>query len=199
MYVAVKDSIFQPSSALRHATENSHLIGSSGKAIVASITDRGPSHNVRHGQTQLASISTFQRHNLDMVVGINTCPGNSWANPTQRIMSVLNLALSGVSLSREEMSKEKDKLIKTPANMKEMRAAAEKNPDIKVVINDSLQKPLSILNNRFSQLSLKGSQFQILPPASDEQIHEQFLAVHEIDESIKVDETLEERKAAGMV
>ena len=172
MYVAVKDSISQPSSALRHATENSHLIGSSGKAIVASITDRGPSHN---------------------------CPGNSWANPTQRIMSVLNLALSGVSLSREEMSKEKEELIKTPTNMKEMRAAAEKNPDVKVVINDSLQKPLSILNNRFSQLSLKGSQFQILPPASDEQIHEQFLAVHEIDESIKVDETLEERKAAGMV
>ena len=134
-----------------------------------------------------------------MVVGINTCPGNSWANPTERIMSVLNLALSGVSLSREEMSKEKEELIKTPTNMKEMRAAAEKNPDVKAVINDSLQKPLSILNNRFSQLSLKGSQFQILPPASDEQIHEQFLAVHEIDESIKVDETLEERKAAGMV
>lgn len=147
MYVAVKDSISQPSSALRHATENSHLIGSSGKAIVASITDRGQNHNVRHGQTQLASISTFQRHNLDMVVGINTCPGNSWANPTERIMSVLNLALSGVSLSREEMSKGKEELIKTPTNMKEMRAAAEKNPDVKVVINDSLQKPLSILNN----------------------------------------------------
>ena len=49
MYVAVKDSIFQPSSALRHATENSHLIGSSGKAIVASITDGGSNHNVRHG------------------------------------------------------------------------------------------------------------------------------------------------------
>lgn len=95
------------------------------------------------------------------------------------------------------MSKEKEELIETPTNMKEMRAAAEKNPDVKAVINDSLQKPLSILNNRFSQL--KGSQFQILPPASDEQIHEQFLAVHEIDESIKVDETLEERKAAGMV
>ena len=105
--------------------------------------------NVHHGQTQLASISTFQRHNLDMVVGINTCPGNSWANPTER-MSVLNLALNGVSLSREEMSKEKEELIKTPSNMKEMRAAAEKNPDVKAVINDSLQKPLSILNNRFS-------------------------------------------------
>ena len=189
MYVAVKDSIFQPSSALRHATENSHLIGSSGKAIVASITDGGPDHNVRHGQTQLASISTFQRHNLVMVVGVNPCPGNSWANPTERIMSVLNLALNGVSLSREEMSKEKEELIKTPTNMKEMRTAAEKNPDVKAVINDSLQKPLSILNNRFSRLPLKGSQFQILPPASDEQIHEQFLAVHEIDESIKVDET----------
>ena len=104
-------------------------------------------------------------------------------------MSVLNLALNGVSLSREEMSKEKEGLIKTPTNMKEMRAAAENNHDVKAVIKDSLQKPLSILNNQFSRLSLKGCQFQILPPTSDEQIQEQFLPIHEIDESIKVDET----------
>ena len=75
----------QFSSHLQHSDmqQNSHLIGSSGKAIVASITDGGSNHNVRHGQTQLASIPTFQGHNLDMVVRINTCPGNSWANPTE--------------------------------------------------------------------------------------------------------------------
>lgn len=181
--------MFQPSSALRHAAENSRLISSSGKAVVASIADGGPDHNVRHGQAQLAHISTFQKHDLDMSVAINTCPGNSWANPTERIMSLLNLALNGVSLSRVEMSKENEALIKSPSNMKEMRAAAEKNPDVKSVVRDSLQKPVSIINDRFRRLSLKGTQFQILPSVSDEQITGQFRMVHEIDESIKVDET----------
>ena len=77
VYVAVKDSIFQSSSALRHVAESSPVVEESGVPILASVADGGPDHNVRHGQTQVALISSFQRHNLDMLVAINTCPGNS--------------------------------------------------------------------------------------------------------------------------
>ena len=82
------DSIFQSSSALRHAAESSPEVEESGVPILASVADGGPDHNVRHGQTQVALISSFQRHNLDMLVAINTCPGNSWANPPERVMSL---------------------------------------------------------------------------------------------------------------
>lgn len=63
-----------------------------------------------------------------MLLAINTCPGNSWSNPTERIMSILNVGLYGVSLAREEMPAESEKLIKAYSTMKEIRAADGKNP-----------------------------------------------------------------------
>ena len=73
------------------------------------MADGGPDHNVRHGQTQVALISSFQRYNRDMLVAINTCPGNSWANPPERIMSILNIALYEISLARDEMDSGNEK------------------------------------------------------------------------------------------
>lgn len=46
MYVAVKDSIFQSSSALRHAAESSPVVEESEASILASVADGGPDHNV---------------------------------------------------------------------------------------------------------------------------------------------------------
>ena len=59
VYVAVKDSIFQRSSALRHAAESSPVVEKSGPCILASVAHGGPDQNVRHRQTQLAFISSF--------------------------------------------------------------------------------------------------------------------------------------------
>ena len=77
MYVAVKDSIFQRSSALQNAAESSPVVEESGPCTLASVAHSGPDHSVRHGQTQIALISSFPRYDLDMLVAINTCPGNS--------------------------------------------------------------------------------------------------------------------------
>ena len=72
--------------------------------ILANVADGGPDHNLRYGRTQVALVSSFQRHiNLVMLVVMNTCPGNSWTNAHDRTMSILNKALYGVSLARDEM------------------------------------------------------------------------------------------------
>lgn len=39
-----------------------------------------------------------------MLVGVRTPPMNSWKNPPERIMSILNLALQSVGLMRKEQS-----------------------------------------------------------------------------------------------
>ena len=72
VYMAVKDSIFQSSSALRHAAEISPVVEEFGVLILVSVADGGPDHNVQHGQTKVALILSFQHHNLDMLVAINT-------------------------------------------------------------------------------------------------------------------------------
>ena len=43
---------------------------------------------------------------LDMIVALRTAPGNSWANPVERIMSIVNIGLQGVGVMRQKMSDE---------------------------------------------------------------------------------------------
>lgn len=61
VYVGVKCSIFEPSSALRHATELGKIITqrSDNHPILLLYTDGGPDHNNTFVKTQLALIGLF--------------------------------------------------------------------------------------------------------------------------------------------
>ena len=49
--------------------------------------------------------------NLDRLVALRTAPSNSWANPVERIMSIVNIGLQGVGLMRQKMSDDFEKAI----------------------------------------------------------------------------------------
>ena len=53
---------------------------------------------------KLSLIALFRWLNLDMPVALRTAPSNSWANPVERIMSIINIGLQGVGLMRQKMS-----------------------------------------------------------------------------------------------
>lgn len=53
---------------------------------------------------KLSLIALFRWLNLDMLVALRTAPSNSWANPVERIMSIINIGLQGVGLMRRKMS-----------------------------------------------------------------------------------------------
>ena len=53
---------------------------------------------------QIAHISLFIALDLDVLVAERTAPCQSYRNPAERIMSVLNLGLQNVSLSHQRMS-----------------------------------------------------------------------------------------------
>ena len=53
---------------------------------------------------KLSLIALFRVLNLDMLVALRTAPSNSWANPVERIMSIINIGLQGVGLMRQKMS-----------------------------------------------------------------------------------------------
>jgi len=48
-------------------------------------------------------LALFLELDMDTMVVMQTAPTQSWANPVERFMSVLNLGLKGVALAREEM------------------------------------------------------------------------------------------------
>ena len=60
---------------------------------------------------KLALIALFRKLNLDFLVSLRTAPSNSWANPVERIMSIVNIGLQGIGIMRSKMSDEFEKSI----------------------------------------------------------------------------------------
>ena len=74
-------------------------------------TDGGPDHRCTYMSVKLAYISLFLNLDLDVLVALRTAPSNSWANPVERIMSIVNTGLQGIGLMRHKMSEVFEKAI----------------------------------------------------------------------------------------
>ena len=75
-------------------------------------TDGGPVHNSKHTSVTLGLLASFLELDLDTMVVMRTTPTQSWANPVERLMSILKLGLQGVALARQEMPEEYEKIFK---------------------------------------------------------------------------------------
>ena len=80
VHVGTKDSVFQPSSANRHAAELLKLLSQRDekKPILLLYTDGGRDHNVTHISPQISLINVFLKHDLDMPQAVRTPPYHSW-------------------------------------------------------------------------------------------------------------------------
>lgn len=74
-------------------------------------TDGGPDHRVNYLSVKIALIALFRDLNLDILIALRTAPSNSWANPVERVMSIINIGLQGVGVMRRKMSNEFEKLV----------------------------------------------------------------------------------------
>jgi hypothetical protein len=130
VYVCLKDSILQRSTPLRHAVETLEAIRIAGhedcKVLVIK-TDGGPDRNNTFVSVQLAFFALAIELDLDCLILMRTTPGQSYVNPVERVMSVLNLALHGVSLERGHSGTDTEALLKNLNTMKARRLALEPN------------------------------------------------------------------------
>ena len=103
----------QPSSPLRHATEQCKILSTDfpNSSVVLLVSDGGPDHRLTYYSVQVSLLCIFLERNLDMLIAIHTCLYQSWQNIAERIMSTLNLGLQNVALARKEMPEEYEKLI----------------------------------------------------------------------------------------
>lgn len=145
LHVTVKDKVFQPSSAHRHMVESIKILRSVNsedgvnleKPILFVYTDGGPDHRTNFWSVQFAYILLFFALDLDMLIAARTAPSNSYANPAERSMSLLNLALQHCSFQREEMDKSLEFLVKSLSTMKKVREAAKNDGGLKQGLMDS--------------------------------------------------------------
>ena len=75
-------------------------------AAMFMFTDGGPGHNCKHLFVQATLLAMFLLGGMDTLVVLRTAPQQSWTNPAERVMPILNIGLQGCSLSRTEMDRD---------------------------------------------------------------------------------------------
>ena len=132
----------------------------SNKPIECHYHDGGPDHNVRHMRNKLANIAYFRKRDLDFLCSIQTSRQNSWKNPVERIMSIVNIGLCGTGVMRTECPT-CEGILQNTSNMKQIRNLAKANPEV-VEVKDSMNKAKELLKSLFRELKLKYEYFQTL-------------------------------------
>ena len=165
VYVCNKNKIIQPSNPFRHSAEISKILINEGcrdkslscnKSVLLIISDGGPDHRITNGSVQVVLLTLFICLDMDMLIGIaiHTCPYQSWTNPAERVMSILNIALQNVSLQRSKMDDNSEILTKNASNMHMIRQLIEKHPELQPQIDATLKPVQELLSNRFERMKL---------------------------------------------
>uniref|UniRef100_U9UV96 Uncharacterized protein n=1 Tax=Rhizophagus irregularis (strain DAOM 181602 / DAOM 197198 / MUCL 43194) TaxID=747089 RepID=U9UV96_RHIID len=193
VFVSFKDTVFQPSSAIRHTTEFYNAIFTHHlnniPPILCLYTDGGPDHRTIFGSVQISLICLFLHGNFDMLIAMRTAPHHSWTNPAERIMSILNLGLQGVALVRDTMRPESETAFAKLDTLDEIRAAAKTNETLQSDLCKCITRVQQILEGRTERLVLHDESFQYYDPADKTMIDEFFNIILLIDRTLKISET----------
>lgn len=183
----MKDSIFQPSTPFRHAIELKNILDvSEKKPVLFLYTDGGPDHRTTYNSVKLSLIVLFKQLKLEFLVACRTAPGHSWANPAERIMSLLNICFQNTALSREESTSEIEQIIKSCNGMSEIRRKSEKVDGLKDKWIESLKPMMNMLEDRAKRVQLKGKPFNVFQAADDIDVEQTEARVTLIDPTINV-------------
>lgn len=116
------------------------------KPIIVRYTDGGPTF----ASVQLASILEFIALDLDMFIACKCAPHQSYNNPAERMMSLMNLGLQNVSVTRKEMEIWHDMKMKSMRTMSAVRE--NKNEVLISALKESINAPIQIVKDVFSRL-----------------------------------------------
>jgi len=193
VFVGVKDAVFSPSSPLMHSQEVIDIIDQLHhvRPVLAIFTDGGPDHRPTFLSVQLSWIALFRKLDLDMLIAARTAPGQSYINPVERVMSLLNIALYGVSLERTKMDDRYETVLSRCSSMSDIRENANKYyKGLKEAFQESISMPACFVSERFSRLYLKDQQFISKHEGTNtEELKVLFEAVKQIDPNIEITNT----------
>ncbi|XP_060561163.1 uncharacterized protein LOC132720934 [Ruditapes philippinarum] len=165
----INDSVFQSSNPMRHAAVLARLVKNdpSCPKVFLRFTDGGTDHRNTLEHVKCASICLFKELDLDMFVACRCAPGQSFINPAERVMSILNIGLQNCTLSREKSEDAVEDVLKKCNSMDDLR---KKGTDISDQWAQSIEPVRQKVMSRFLRLALKGEPIQVMDPVGDEEI-----------------------------
>ena len=171
--VTLKEASFEPSTPLRHVTELRKILTSRDdiiKPILCIYSDGGPDHRVTYLSVKVSLILLFRALDLDYLLAVQTAPYNSWRNPVERVMATLNIGLQSVGLMRKAGDDAFERLAAACNSLKDLRKAAEKVPQFRNDVIDSVAPVKVLLSQIFQRLQFKGKKVEVSEAATQSDI-----------------------------
>lgn len=168
----VNDSTFESSTPFRHAAS---LVAAQTEAVPGALllfTDGGTDHRNTIEAVKCSLICLFKRLDLDLLIAARCAPGQSWTNPAERVMSILNIALQNCALERARCDEGIEKKLKACGGSRDIRNIGKDNKDVKEAWQSCVRPLQQIISDRFKRLSLKEKQIQARQPVSDNEIQD---------------------------
>lgn len=161
VYVTLKNNLFEASEANKTLAEIMHCLDGCEPNVWLH-ADGGGEHHVGHPTVIAAAISLFRHmhHRVDRLVKTRGCPYHSYLHEVERVMSILNLALYGVSMERPLIKQEDfpgmEECFVSSKTTSDLRAAGKRYPQLVKGLEEALSPMYDMLYERFEQLDLKG-------------------------------------------
>ena len=104
VHVGIKDSIFEQSNCLRHVVELLSVLRKENdelQPILTIFSDGGGDHNIKFLYNQCMLLALFKLGDFDVLNAGRCAPAQSYINPAERAMSLLNIGLQGMAIERD--------------------------------------------------------------------------------------------------
>ena len=177
--IGLKEGAFEPSSPHKHVTELHEAMVERNSLVDKSLLflycDGGPDHRLTYLSVKLSLISFFLKNDLDYLCACRTAPFHSWRNPA------VNLGLQCVGLMQEKMTDEQEAAIASSNNLSQLRSVAEKKPEIKSAILDSIAPVKILLTTVCQRLALHEKKFAMFTAAPEEKLRDVWSDLQTID------------------
>ena len=184
VHILFKDSVFEPSSPCHHAAELNAILHQSSidSPLLFLYTDGGPDHRLTYASVKLTLIALFQKLDLDYLCVSRTAPHHSYQNPAERTMSVINLGLQSIGLSRRQLKNQvNEQEVRKCNSFNEVRELTNKNPELKKLLLDSMSPVKVTLTQIAERLEWKGRKFIVDVAATSESLNDLWSVLKEID------------------
>lgn len=102
--VVLNDTIYQTSNLFWHAASMCRIYKQSinQTTVLLKFSDGGTDQRNTLESVKCSMVAIFLKLNLDLLVAARCSLGQSWINPVERIMSILNLGLQNCALQRSK-------------------------------------------------------------------------------------------------
>ena len=178
--------------AFRHTVENAKARERFGPVtpIIVHVHDGASDYNMTLGGALLAHLAEYVLTGADMVLSMRFCPYQSYNDPAERVMSLLNMGLQALALARSEMPAEMEDFMKTCSSMADVRKLAAEHPQVKSAVTKAMEEPIRLVAERFEKLEWTENPIAIIPPATDSELLGAWESLLVIDQSIQRGGTL---------